>query len=143
MSKVLNITKPFGGIVSQTLKYNTQRNVALEERLGNIVNDAINGKIDCNELYERSEGLKYEFLEQDPAGYDAPLAHILLKESLGDLHLLHDPDTGLPLESLRNSLLGNRSCVFVRECENKTFEITYHPYRDPKYRANPVSIKEL
>ena len=69
------------------------RFIDLEKKLGNLVREVCEDKLDLSCLYDKAEEIKYEAIKRDPGAWDNDISNLLLKDALDNLHLLHDAGT--------------------------------------------------
>jgi len=122
------------------LRINTGRDTGLEKELGDLICQAIDGKISLIELYRKTEDLKYKVIEKDPSSWDSPFSNLLLKDAIEELHLLHDSFTRdyhrqenyELLKEYADCLLGRRERAFKVVENGQNYEIIYPPYAKRK-----------
>lgn len=119
-----------------------QRDIDLEQRLGILVLEAIEGKINLDQLYKKAEEFKQEIIGLEWWGY--PLSNLLIRDALDEIHMLHDKFAGVPLEGHKDCLLGKKVCSFFKTVGSKKYEIMYLPYLEAEYtNGRNVRINEL
>ncbi len=98
--------------------------------------DGKNKQNSLNELYSAGENVQGILLNKDPEGYDNDLSNLLLKESIGLTHQLHDKETRdvfienpEKLEKYAAQLLGETPVKYERQFNGSKMEILYLPNR--------------